>query len=80
MNHVRLSDQRRADLNTALRQFFFDEFDRELSEFQASRLIDFFLQRLAPQVYNQAIADARAFMSDRLDDLDAEFYEPEPER
>lgn len=39
-----------------------------------------FVQRLAPLVDNQAIADARGFMADRLDDLDAESEEPDPER
>ena len=27
---------------------------------------------------NQGVQDARAFVLDKLDDLDAEFYEPEP--
>ena len=49
----------------------------ELSEFRAERLVDFFVGELGPPVYNQAIRDARAFLHGKLDDLDAEFYEPE---
>ncbi len=30
-------------------------------------------------VYNQAIQDARAALQSKLDDLEGEFYEPEPE-
>jgi len=50
---------------------------RELSDFQAHRLIDFFLRHLGAPVYNQAIQDARTFLQTKLDDLDGEFYEPE---
>ena len=48
-----------------------------LSDFQAERVIEFFLRELGAPVYNQAIGDARAFLQTKLDDLDGEFYEPE---
>jgi uncharacterized protein (DUF2164 family) len=48
-----------------------------LSEFQASRLTDFYLNQLGPPVYNQAVQDARAYIHLKLDDLDGEVYEPE---
>jgi uncharacterized protein (DUF2164 family) len=74
---IKLSDDARAQLIDAVGRLFADEFDRELSEFQAKRLIDFFVRRLAAPVYNQAIQDARGFLQTKLDDLDGEFYEPE---
>jgi uncharacterized protein (DUF2164 family) len=77
---IKLSDEAREDLGTAIRQFFVAEFDRELSEFQAEHLIDFFVRHLGAPVYNQAIQDARTFLQEKLDDLDGEFYEPEEPR
>lgn len=74
---IKLSDDARAQLTDAVGRLFADEFDRELSEFQAKRLIDFFVRRLGAPVYNQAIQDARGFLQTKLDDLDGEFYEPE---
>ena len=57
---------------------FLDEnFGVELSEFQTTRLIEFFLKNLGAPVYNQAIHDARSFFQEKLDDLPGEFYEPE---
>ncbi len=35
------------------------------------------MKALGPPVYNQAVQDARGFVQEKLDDLDAEFYEPE---
>ena len=40
-------------------------------------LLDFCLQEIGPTVYNQAIADAHAYLHDRLADLDGVCYEKE---
>jgi len=75
--HMTLSDERREILVNAVQQLFLEEFERDLSEFRAQRLVDFFMSQLGPPVYNQAIQDARAFVMAKLDDLDGEVYEPE---
>jgi uncharacterized protein (DUF2164 family) len=77
---IKLSEEGRERLAEVIQQFFIDEFDRELSDFQAQRLIDFFVRQLGAPVYNQAIQDARAFLQTKLEDLDGEFYEPEEPR
>ena len=74
---IKLSEERRVDLAAAIQGFFTAEFDQEISDFQAARLIDFFVRHLGPPVYNQAIQDARAFLAGRLADIDGELYEPE---
>lgn len=76
---IELSQERRDRLVAELRSLVAKEFDRELSEFQARRLVDFFVRHLGAQVYNQAIQDARGALQGKLDDLEGEFYEPEPE-
>ena len=77
---IKLSDEACDRASAAVQRFFVDEFDRELSDFQARRLIDFLLRHLGAPVYNQAIQDARKFLQAKLDDLDGEFYEPEEPR
>lgn len=74
---IKLSADRRAVLLELLTEFYTENFDAELSEYRAERLLDFFIKQLGPPIYNQAISDARAFMFEKLDDLDVEFYEPE---
>lgn len=75
---LRLDDERRAAISHDLATLFEAHFDEPLSDFRATQLIDFFLRHLGPAVYNQAIADARGYMLERLDDLDIEYHEPEP--
>lgn len=74
---IKLSNDRRAALLKLLKGFYKENFDEEVSEYRAERLLDFFIKQLGPPIYNQAIADARAFMFEKLEDLDVEFYEPE---
>lgn len=74
---VRLDDERRERLIEAVRGFHLQEFEQELSAFRAEQLLDFFLEAAGAQIYNQAVQDARRWMLDRLDDLDAEIHLPE---
>jgi uncharacterized protein (DUF2164 family) len=74
---IKLSDDRRATLIKLLTVFYTECFDEELSKYRAERLMDFCIKQLGPPIYNQAIADARAFIFEKLEDLDVEFYEPE---
>lgn len=71
---INLSDNRKNELIQSLTAFYQVEFDEELSLFRAEHLLDFFIKALGPAVYNQAVQDARAFMMEKLEDLDVEFY------
>ena len=74
---IQIDDDRRTALLARIRSFVLEEFDEELSEFRAATLLDFFVDALGPQVYNQAVQDARGFMLRRLEDLEGDVYEPE---
>ena len=74
---VKLDEARRAQLIEELQAHFKQNFDEQLSEFRAAQILEFFLGSLGPQVYNQAVQDARAFFQQKLDDLDGEVYLPE---
>ena len=71
---INLSEERRNDLLRSITVLYHNEFDEDLSRFRAEQILDFFLKALGPVVYNQAIQDARAFISEKLEDLDAEFF------
>ena len=71
---VTLAEARRAELIRELQGFFLAEFDEEISPFRAEGVLDFFLDTLGPSVYNQGVQDARIYMAQKLDDLDAEIH------
>jgi uncharacterized protein (DUF2164 family) len=74
---IQLTDERRERMLRSLRKFFADDLDLDLGELRAARILDFFVKELGPPVYNQAIQDARAFVQEKLEDLEGEFYEPD---
>lgn len=74
---IQITEERREILIERIQTFFLEEFDEELSPFRAATLLEFLLEALGPQVYNQAVQDARAFMLKRLEDLEGDVYEPE---
>ena len=74
---VKLDEARRAQLIAEFQAHFRQNFDEQLSEFRAAEIMEFFLGALGPQVYNQAVQDARAYLQQKLDDLDGEVYESE---
>lgn len=74
---IRLSDERKGDILRGLTEMHARDFDEDLSAFRAEQILAFFVRSLGPSVYNQAIQDARKFMAERLEDLDATFHETE---
>ena len=74
---IQLSDDRRAKLLAAIREYFDDQFDDPISDFRAQGLLDFFVQQLGPPVYNQGVRDASRYMQDKLTDIEGEVYETE---
>ena len=74
---ITLDENRREGLLSGLQEFYVQEFDEELSSFRAEQLLDFFLGALGPQIYNQAVQDARRFMLGKLEDIDGEVYQHE---
>ncbi|MEM1246701.1 MAG: DUF2164 domain-containing protein [Acidobacteriota bacterium] len=74
---IQIDGERRKDLLREIEGYFSDAFDENISAFQAEGLLDFFVEKLGPPVYNQAIRDAHAFLQNKLADLEGDFYEPE---
>lgn len=71
---IKLAEDRKNGLLRSFTAFYSAEFDEELSQFRAEQIFDFFIKALGPAVYNQAVQDAKAFMMEKLEDLDADFY------
>jgi uncharacterized protein (DUF2164 family) len=74
---LKLSDETEKRLVASIRRFFEDELDEPIGELKALRVLDFCLREVAPSVYNQAIADAQAYFTDRVADLSGSRYEAE---
>ncbi|HMV42447.1 MAG TPA: DUF2164 domain-containing protein [Leptospiraceae bacterium] len=59
----------------SIQKYFREELEIEIGEMQAGFVLKYFLNEIGPFVYNKAIQDAEAFMSDKILDLSAVCYE-----
>ena len=74
---VRLSEEATKEAIASIRRYCGEQLDVEIGDLQAGSLLDYFLKELAPSVYNAAIADAKTYLSDRLEDLEGTCHERE---
>ena len=72
---MELDRQTRADAIASLRRYFDENLPEPIGELPAGMLLDFFLEEVAPAVYNQAISDAQTRLSRNLADLTGDLYE-----
>jgi uncharacterized protein (DUF2164 family) len=64
-------------LLASIRRFFSEEMDDDIGDLKAMRVLDFCIREISPSVYNQAIADAQAFFSEKVSDLGGVHFEAE---
>ena len=78
--NIKLSKERRKELIAAIKSYFLEQHDEEIGDLKAGLLLDFFMEKLGPSVYNQAIKDAQAYFQQKVEDLDGACFEPEEDR
>lgn len=71
---IKLSEDRLKVIVAEVQSYFSKEYDDPIGELKAEMLVDFFINKLGPKIYNQAIDDANAFIHDKLVDLDSILY------
>jgi uncharacterized protein (DUF2164 family) len=74
---ISLSDDARRQSAASIKRYFAEELDQDIGELKAGLLLDFILKEIAPTIYNGAIADAQAYLRDRVADLDGACSAPE---
>ena len=74
---MELSPDTRDALLASIKRFFAEELDEDIGDLKAARVLEFCVAEVGASVYNQAIADARTFLEDRVADLDGALYEAE---
>ena len=68
---IKLSDEQRTQLCQKVVTMYLDEFDEEISDFRAEQILDAFIERIGPSIYNTAVEDVKHYLLARLEDVDA---------
>ncbi len=64
-----LTKEKREELNDEIKNYFYEERDEELGDLGANMILEFFMDKLAIEFYNQGIYDSYKYMMDRTEDL-----------
>ncbi len=70
---IELSPQQKELLRQKTIAMFLDDFDEEISDFKADQIVDAFIEKLGPSIYNAAVEDMKTYLMNQLEDLDALF-------
>lgn len=68
-NKIKLSKEKREYMNLKIKSYFQKERDEELGDLASELILDFIIEELAPEFYNQGVYDAYQYMNDRLEDV-----------
>ena len=74
---IKLSDVRKKEIVGEVQSYFRNELDEAIGDLKAEMFVEFFIAKLGPKIYNQAIDDASSFVQDKLIDLEGILYIPE---
>lgn len=69
MSQIKFEENVRSSLIQELQNYFEQELDRELGQFEADFLLDFIGEKLGGYFYNQGLDDAKAQLFNSMDNI-----------
>jgi uncharacterized protein (DUF2164 family) len=64
-----LSKEKRDYVISEIKSYFAKERDLDLGDLAATLILDFFVEKLAQEFYNQGVEDSYKYMSNSIEDL-----------
>jgi uncharacterized protein (DUF2164 family) len=74
---IALTPETTKRLIASIKRYAAEHLDEEIGDLKAALFLEFCLKKLGPPIYNQAIADAQAYFTDRVADLEGVCHEDE---
>ena len=68
-NKFKLSKEKRAEMIISIKNYFENEREEDLGDLASGMILDFFMEELADEFYNQGVWDSHVYMTDRVEDL-----------
>lgn len=69
MDKIKISKEKREEMISSIKDYFAEERDEEMGDLAAGLLLDFVVDELAEEFYNQGVYDAYKYLSDRCEDV-----------
>lgn len=73
-NCIQLTPEQKKEMMEEIAAAYLDARGEEIGIIHQQQILDMFLDRLAPMVYNKALDDAQKWYRQQQDNLDSEYY------
>jgi len=77
MMTIEIPNQVRTQAIASIQRYFQENMSEPIGHLPAGLLLNFFIEEIAPAVYNRAISDAQTRMQQRVSDLNGELFADE---
>ncbi|WP_045825187.1 DUF2164 domain-containing protein [Teredinibacter turnerae] len=77
MASIEFSKEEKDVLSKKIKNYFIEELDHEIGQFDALFLLDFISEEIGAYFYNRGLYDAQAIMENRLESVVEAIYELE---
>lgn len=68
-NKIELNKEKKDEMIRLIKDYFLNERDEDLGDLAAELILDFFVENIAPEFYNQGVYDSYVFIKDKAEDL-----------
>lgn len=68
-SRIKVSKEKREEMISSIKFYFANEREDDLGDLAAQMILDFFIEELAPEFYNQGITDSYNYLKDKIEDL-----------
>jgi len=68
-NTIKINKEKREQMINEIKAYFSKERDEDLGDLGATLVLDFIIEKLAPEFYNQEVFYAYQYINDRMEDV-----------
>jgi uncharacterized protein (DUF2164 family) len=66
---IKLDKEQRVEMVSSIKRYFREGRGEEIGDLGAGLLLDFVIEKLAPEFYNQGVDASARYMGDRIEDM-----------
>lgn len=68
-SNIELSKEKEAIIQGLIKEYFYEERDEEIGDLAAILFMEFILEKVGPEIYNQAVNDCVKVMGEKVEEL-----------
>ncbi|MEK4236683.1 MULTISPECIES: DUF2164 domain-containing protein [unclassified Paenibacillus] len=74
MQPIKIQREHKLQITSSIQDYFETELSSEIGQLASENLLDFMLKELSPYIYNQALADARKVIEQKMISIEEDLY------